>query len=473
MKARRSIRRVAGGLVVIGAVAAIAFAWRAHERGQVVRAARPPAPDLRAWPESFRQEVAAASRDSIPAFAKLSRLYHANGFLAEAARCYEALENLQPAEPRWLHRHATILAGYGQAEPAIARWQRVLVLAPDYIAARLRLGELFAKSERPAEAARIYASVLTRKPEEPYALFGLARLDLDAGRWEDARQGLEKVVALTNYDLGYDLLVTVYEHFGEHDRSAALRGRAKAAGSFRDPPDPWVDELLEDCFDAYRLSLAAGVSSRTGERVTAIRLLERAVSIAPEDVAVRFQLAGVHVERGDTALARSQFERCTAIAPKFPDAWAHLGALLDRGGDRRGAEHAVVTGLRHNPQSPGLHLARARQLREAGRNAEAIESYRASIRFRPNEADAHLELATTLFRLERVPEGLVALNQAIAAEPNHPMALALLAFHAITQRDEPAARQWLTAVLNQPRVPREQVEQLLAGFREQFGKSFR
>ena len=188
---------------------------------------------------------------------------------------------------------------------------------------------------------------------------------------------------------------------------------------------------------------------------------------------MRFQLAGVLVDRGDAAQARVQLERCTTLAPTFPDAWAHLGALLERNGDRRGAEQAVVSGLRHNAQSPGLHLMRARQFREAGRNAEAIESYRASIRFRPNEADAHLELATTLFRLERVPEGLAALDQAIAAEPNHPMALALLAFHAITQRDEPAARKWLTAVLNQPRVPRKQVDQLLAGFREQFGRNFR
>jgi hypothetical protein len=50
------------------------------------------------------------------------------------------------------------------------------------------------------------------------------------------------------------------------------------------------------------------------------------------------------------------------------------------------------------------------------------------------------------------------------------MALALLALHAIGERDEPGARRWMSAVLNQPRVPREQVAQLLAAFREQFGR---
>ena len=171
--------------------------------------------------------------------------------------------------------------------------------------------------------------------------------------------------------------------------------------------------------------------------------------------------------------ARAQFERCTTIAPTFPDAWAHLAALAERAGDSRGAEQIVAAGLRNCPESPGLHLTRGRLFRDAGRANEAIEEYRASIRFRPDQADAHLELATTLFRLERVREGVTELQNALAAEPKHPMALALLALHAIGARDEPSARRWMGAVLDQPRVPREQLAQLLAAFREQFGREFR
>jgi predicted Zn-dependent protease len=465
-------------IIVIVALAVVAgaagyWAWRAHDRGSMVRAMRPAVPDLGGWPEEFRQRVVAQQRDSVGALAQLSRLYHANGFLAEASRCYDALEKFEPAEPRWLHRHAAIFAGFGQAEPAIARCERVVALAPDYQPARLRLAEMLGKTERISEAVRMYAAVLQRHPDEPYALLGLARIDLDAGRWEEARQRLEAVATATNYELGYDLLVTVYEHFGQREQAAAVRGRAKAAGTFRDLPDPWLDELIDDCFDAYRLSLAAGAAARARNAGAAEKLLERAVALAPDDVGVRFQLATVYAERGDLAPARAQLERCTKLAPGFPDAWAHLAALAERAGDRRTAEQLVATGLQLCPQSPGLHLMRARQLRDAGRTNDAIEAYRASIRFRPNEADAYLELATTLFRLERVPEGRVELEQALAAESNHPMALALLALHAIGERNEPAARKWMTAVRDQPRVPREQAAQLLSAFREQFGREFR
>ena len=448
------------------------FGWRAQQQRAAIRTVRPPLPDLRAWPPELQERTAAANRDTLRALGQLSRLYHANGFLAEAQRCYQGLEQLQPDEPRWWHRHATILAGYGDLEPAIARWRRVVTLAPAYLPAQLRLAAALAKTGRTADAARVYTDVLQRKAGDAHALLGLAQLDLEAGRWEPARQRLEQIVAQTSHELGADLLVTVYEHFGQTSEARAVRARAKAAGSFRDPPDPWIDDLLAECFDAYRLSLAAGLAQRAGDRAGAARWLERAVELAPGDVGVRFQLASLRLEQGDRSAARSHLERCTALAPKFADAWAHLSALWERGGDSRRAAEVLEAGLRECPDSPGLHLMRARQWRDAGRVSDAIAEYRASIRLRPNEADAYLELATTLFRLERVPEGLLELDRALAAEPSHPTALALRAFHAIGEGNEADARRWLAAVRNQPRVPPEQVEQLRDAFRQQFGEIF-
>jgi len=297
-------------------------------------------------------------------------------------------------------------------------------------------------------------------------------LDMDAGRWEDARGKLERVTAQTNFELGYDLIVTVYEQLNQPDAATAVRRRAKASGAFRDAPDPWMDELMDACFDAYRLSLVAGTALRSGDRATATRLLERAMNLAPGDVDVRFQLAGAWSETGDFERARQQLVRCTEVAPTFADGWAHLAALQARAGDRAGAQRTLAAGLGHCPDSPGLHLMRARGLSEAGRPAEAIAAYRRSIELRPNEADAYLELATTLFRLERIPEGLAQLHAALRAEPEHPAVLGLLAFHAVSQGDEASARPWMQRVRAQPRVPAEQVQRLRAAYRERFGRDF-
>lgn len=457
-------------------VAAAAVWWQLDAKRARVRTAVPPMTAVDAWPEEFRERLAlermraASLWGGTAALGELSRLYHANGFLREAMQCYSTLENLEPAEPRWLHRHATLLAGFGESDAALTRWERVRTLAPTYLPAQLKLGDLLVKMNQPERATTVFKAVLQRQSEEPHALLGLARIDLEAKRWADARTRLETVVAKTNYTLGYDLIVTVYEHFGDTGRAAEIRGRAKASGAYREVADPWVDELIEACHDVYRLSLEAGLASRNGETARAKRLLERAVALAPQDVAARFQLAGVLAEQRDEHGARRELERCTTVAPTFADAWAHWAASLLRTGDAAGAERVTAAGLRACPESPGLWVMRARQLRDAGRALDAVAAFETAIRHRPNEAEPYLELATTLFRLERVPDGLKRLEQALAAEPEHPPTLALLAFHAITSGNEPAARSWMQRVQRQPRVPREQADRLKAAYREQFGK---
>ena len=317
----------------------------------------------------------------------------------------------------------------------------------------------------------VYRKILQREPDQPHAALGLARLDFEAGRWAEARVRLEKIVAQTNYALGYDLIVTVYEQLGETSRAAEVRARVKASGAYQEVADAWLDEVMEDCYDSYRLALEAGWASRRGDGATARRRLERAVALAPAEVEARFQLAGVLEGLGDRAGARREWARCTEVAPGFADAWAQGAAAAQRAGDAAGAGRVVAAGLQACPESPGLWVMRARQLRDAGQAAAAVAAYETAIRFRTNEADAFLELATTLFRMERVAEGLARLEQGLAAEPEHPPTLALLALHAIGTGDERAARGWMERVERQPRVAREQAERLRTMYRERFGRA--
>lgn len=475
---KKTVLLALAGLVVVG-IAASGWWWQqAGTRQAIVAAALPSVPDLSNVLDPLRDRIAAAdaravSRGSATAgLAELSRLYHANGFLDEAMRCYAGLEQVQPNEPRWPHLHATILAGYGELDRALTLWRRVEALAPDYLPARLRIADCELKAARPDKAAAEYAAVRRLQPDDPYALLGLARLDYDAGRWEDARQKLEALVAQTNFQLGYDLIVSVYEKLGQKARAESIRGAAKAFGTYRDPVDPWADELLDDCYDPYRLSLSAGVLARSGSQPKALQLLERAVELAPNDISARFQLGNLHVEMRNYSAGRFQLETCTRLAPTFSDGWVRLSALQAQVGESSAAERTLATGLQHCPDSPALHLLRARNLRAAGRAEEAINEYMISIRLRPNEPEPYIELGNTLISLGREDEGIEQIRAALVAEPADPVALSVLAFRAISQRDEAEARRWMTRVENQPRVQREQLEKLRELYREQFGRNF-
>ena len=466
--------------VIVAAGAGGAWWWQQAGHAQALTATSLPAPpDVPAAPAILRDQLAAAeaqARGRLGArsgTAKLSRIYHANGFLAEATRCYSVLEIIEPTEPRWLHLHATIIAGYGDFEPATTLWRRVVALAPEYLPAQLRLGDCLLKSNHPDEAAASYAAVLQRDPTNSYAVLGLARLDYEAARWEKAQERLETVVRQTDYALGYDLIVTLYERTGQPDKARAIRASHKASGAFRDPPDPWLDDLIDVCFDPYRLALTAGFIARNGDPAKAVKLLERAIELAPDDVSSRFQLGTLSVAQGNLSVAREQLERCTRLAPDFADGWAQLSALETQLGETSAAARTLASGLAKCPQSPGLHLMRARALQKIGANSEAIAEFRESIRLRPNEADAYIELANFLINLGSIDDAVRLLQQSLDAEPGNPTALATLTFHAISTGNESTALRWFSKVRNQPRTPAEQVEKLRAAYQEQFGRPLR
>lgn len=465
-------------LIFVAATIFVAGAWWWHRAGEIqtlVRAHRPVPPDLADAPPAMRDQIIASDArtqtrlGASAGLAQLSRLYHANGFLGEAVRCYEGLEKLDSSEPRWFHRHATILAGFGEIEPALVLWRQTAVLAPDFLPAQLRIGDAELKSNRPTAAAASYHAVLQRDPENSYALLGLARIDYEAQRWDQARSRLETVVSRTNYALGYDLIVTLYEKTGRPEQAVAIRAAHKASGAFRDPPDPWLDEIMDVCFDANRLALTAGFIAGNGDQAQALQLLERAITLAPEDASLRFQLAMLCLAQGNTSAARDQLKRCTRLAPDFPDGWAQLSQLQAQSGEPHAAAATLAAGLAQCPHSPGLHLMRARDLKKSDQPEEAIGEFSESIRLRPNEAAAYIELAYLLIALNRIDEAIPLLQQSLEAEPGNPMALSTLTFHAISTGNESAARRWFENIRRQPRVTLEEVAGLRAAFQEQFG----
>jgi len=205
MKRIRSFALLALGVVAASALAISAMGWRraAQTRADWV-AARPPLPDfgLATWPEPFRKRVEAADAKlagpgklpEVSALAELARLYHANGFLREAEQAYRGLLVFDPQNAHWPHLLATLLAGYGRLDDAIPLLRRAVSLAPDYVPARLHLGDALLKNGKETEADVVYRELLAHFPEQPYALLGLERIDIATSRLTAAREELTRAV---------------------------------------------------------------------------------------------------------------------------------------------------------------------------------------------------------------------------------------------------------------------------------------
>lgn len=473
-------RPVLIGILVVAAGAAgwgaLQF-WQARARDQAIHDGVPAQPDLSGWPPEFAARVEASTQriergeEPVRALGDLGQLYHANGFYAEASTCYHALLQADPQNPRWPHAFASILAGYGKLDEAAELWRLAVKLAPNYLPARLRLGDVLLKANRPDDAARVYRDVLQIDARQPYALLGIGRIHVARGEWSQAREPLEQASAASNDRLAYDLLPTVYEHLGDEARAVALRGRNKAAGSYADTPDPWLDEMLLACFDTYRLAVAGGAAKHGGDRRIGMLLLQRALELSPDSAPVHFQLGLSYLETKEYTKARQHLEKCIQLAPDMADGWIHLSILLATIGDRAGSEKILADGLARCPNSPGLHLERARRLEAAGRPEEAITDYRESFRLRPDEAAPLLSVAMIYIKLGREDEAIAELRRAIEAEPDFPPALAILAFHAITSGNRDEARAWMKRIDLQPRVTQAERDRLNGAYREKFGTS--
>lgn len=466
-------------LSVVVSGGAVWFGLSAIQTHRTVIAYLPGRPDLVSWADELQEGVARNDRGSRgfwrsqTSLAKLAVLYHANGFFEEAIHCYEALQQLQPKEARWPHLKTCILAESGRLDEALTTCRRTLVLAPEYLPARIRLGDILLKSNDTASAARAYREALRADAGNPYALLGLARCDIVVQDWERARAHLAEATSLhPDFVGGLSLLVTVYEHFGDVAGATDLKARI-GRHEFVDLPDPWLNQIMEECFDPYRLSVTAAVAAAAGDNATARRRLERAISLAPRHAPYRRQLARLLGQTGELAEAREQLERAVDAEPGDADAWLLLVQMLAQSGDVNGAQRALAKALASCPASPSLHIEFGRRLNALGRREEAMNEFRTAYRLRPSEAAPLVELALIYYALQRPDEAVAALKEALEKQPDHPIALGTLTLITISAGDEAGARAYWQRVQQQPSTPTQVVNAIQQAFQQQFGTPLR
>lgn len=461
---------------VIVAGAGAALAWRLAGVRAEVAAALPPRPPIEGlslqFPDRLDQAEARARSlwGSRAGLAELARLYHANGFLPHASDCERALMRLEPTNPRWPYLLAHTIGGYGDLDEALPLLQRTVELAPDYGPARVRLGDAFLKRNEPERAATIYRQVLSDEPANGYATIGLARTEIAADRAAAARDRLQRLVSdQPLFAPAWTLLISVDEQLGDTALAERHRIESRATGRSRDMTDPWIDELMEDCYDPYRLAVAASTADPANDQARARELLQRAISVAPQGDLAHRLLGNLLSDLGELPAARGYLERATELNPRDPDNWSYLLRVQKAMNDMPAAVRTLEAGLAHCPDAPVLHLERGRRLVAAGELDRAAEAFERSRRLRPEESSAYVELAVVRFKQDRLEEGIAELREAVKVDPTQPVAIVLLARYAINTGDPAAAKDWIQRSRLQPKVRPADLDSLIAEYRSAFG----
>ncbi len=461
-----------GTLVLVGGSL---FVWRAVDMRNAWRAACRAAPDLADKPGELRTRIVAASQRANPtvrdvaALGELAQLYHANGYLPEAEAAYRGLLRFDPRNPRWPHLLAALLAGYGQLDEALPWLQKTVALDPKYAPARLRLGDALLKAGRLDEAETAYQDLLRVAPGDPYALLGLARIDLSRGRLTAAREKLGRASAADPTFFGaQSVLASVFEQLGDDDAAATARARANQAGRFREAPDPWLDGLYDYCFDVYRLQVGAATAISTGRTEAALPLLRRALTLAPDDGRTLRQLGTAYLKLHDTDRARGPLLRAVAVDPDDSMAAVDLAGYYFAVGDVPGAQRTLEAALPRSKDPAPLHAELGGLLLKKGELTAAVDHLEQAVRLSPEKPDVAQNLVTALFQAGRSADAAAALQAALQRSPTFPPLLVQGARYQIRRGDATRAAELMKRA-EQAGAPADEILRVMAEYRRAFG----
>jgi tetratricopeptide (TPR) repeat protein len=250
---------------------------------------------------------------------ELAQLYQANRLYEEAKACYRAITAMGSILTSHDHYYlADIAFSEGDLDGAKKELAAVLSQEPHYLPARLALAEAFFKTGQQDQAAKEYETILTIDPNQPQALFGLARISLLKGDDDAGVSRLEDLMAShPESTSGAALFAQVLDRRGETDRAVAMTewSRQKPEPI---PPDPWMAELLGDCYDGQRLALLFEDYFKTGQINEAVPFLQRVEELDPKS-SVPQLLRGWSAAQGHHDLEAVQQYRSALVKGADPE----------------------------------------------------------------------------------------------------------------------------------------------------------
>ncbi len=307
---------------------------------------------------------------------------------------------LQAPDPQQLFQEAFKAQQHGDTALAVRRYQELIRLRPDMIAARSNLAAALVSLGRFDEAIAQYRAALKQVPDNP-----------------DLRLNL----SLAYYKKGdFSTAANEFSFLHEHE-----------------PSDVRIATLLGDCY--VRLG-------RYAEIISLVTPLEGA---HPDDSALAWLLGDALIRVGRT---QEGLERVEKVAQQGHSAEAYMLAgetylKLQRFEEAR---RNVNAAMRLNPNLPGLYTVSGMVLEFGGDDEGAAAAFQKALAANPNDFEAQLRLGSVLYRQRKLDEARVHLNRALEIDPT-----SVLPRHEVA-RVERAEGQMEAAVKDLERVVRDE-----------------
>ena len=373
-------------------------------------------------PRETQDQVAAAyaaarkqpqDAGAVGALGMLLDAYHRS---EDAALCYRRAHLLAPAAFKWLYYWGSLLLRERKTGEALPILSSALRLEPEYLPARLKMGEALLGAGKTEEAGKIYEAILKDYPDAAEAYYGLGRVKAARGNQVEAAELYHKACQLfPTYGAAHYGLAVAYRKLGriqEAEEQANLHER----NNYIVPPlaDPLRDELRALDMSAAT-HLERGVQlEQVGRTDDAIAETEKALELDPSLAKAHLNLLILYAKTGKSRQAEEHYKALVALAPdQFSEAYYNYGVLLRNQGKFDEAEKAFRKTLAIAPTNDAAHDNLGYLLERQGRLSEAAAEYRKAIEIRPNSREAHFKLGRILVNQKQYQEGIEQMLQTL------------------------------------------------------------
>lgn len=256
-----------------------------------------------------------------------------------------------------------------------------------------------------AAAEQSFTKELEFEPPDPYSLYYLGRIRLEAGQRQKAIGFFEKAV----------------------QASDVLDVRQRLAGNY--------------------LAL--------GRLDDAIRFLEESVRARPEDGGLHYLLGRAYKQKGQQAAAQLEFDAALRWKGKVRADMESLTRLHQALAKNNQTEAVALTQALHVSTDPDVLLAAATILGQAGLHQEAVPFLEKTIALKPSLAEARYNLGRAYLALNDNGKALQELQQAVELRPGFYEAEVLLGTLLVESGEsEPAIKHLRAAVQVRSQSPR-------------------
>ena len=358
--------------------------------------------------EKAGQEYREAVRiepDRINSWMVLAQLAESEEEWEEALRDYGVVLRLTPNPAPILEDIIRVAAKIGDFSKAIEITRRLVDENPDNGVLWGLLGVLDYQVESLEEANRALEKAIEMGVDSYQLYLTLGRSLMEMGKTDEAIQNLEKAISLEpDEPIGRINLALAYFSAGDYEKAMAN-----------------VEKVEEVQAESNQASYLKGlILSRMERYIEAIEPLETAMAGAPENTEILFSLAIAYERTGQREQAVDLLQKILTIDPDDSQVLNYLGYMwAERGENLDEAEKLIARALEIEPENGYYIDSMAWVYYQRGDYQKALQEMLRSIELADDDPVIFEHLGDIFHKLDRLDEAREAWKRSLAIDPDN------------------------------------------------------